>query len=71
MTANSQHNLQSDPLKTGTLQSLMHAEAKQRSQTLHDRATLSCTLWLGFRVKLTEAKGSSDDEDDAHDARDD
>ena len=34
----------------------MISEAKQRSQTLHDRATLSCTLWLGFRVKLPEAK---------------
>lgn len=52
-----------------TLQSLM-AEAKQRSQTLHDRATLSCTLWLGFRVKLAEAKGNSDDDHDDEDDND-
>lgn len=46
------------------------AEAKQRSQTLHDRATLSCTLWLGFRVKLAEAKGNSDDDHDDEDDND-
>ena len=39
----------------------MPVEAKQRSQSLHDRATLSCTLRLGFDGDV----GGGDDDDSA------